>query len=186
MAAKTERPQIIAYVVDRESQPIDTAPASRDWMETSPERFALRCLPLTIANASGWMLLNQTDFAAEWNGGPAPADVKVTQLWDAATATKAAQTQFVISSTGAVVGGDGRGVAIDPSPYPPVSGHFGCGVLTFRVSYLFRTPPGVNLWVKGPPNQPQDGIAPLEGIIETDWSPSTFTMNWKFTRPGRV
>jgi len=186
MAAKTERPQIIAYVVDRIPDPIETAPASREWMESSPQRFALRCLPLSIANASGWLLLNQNDFAAEWNGGVAPTDVKVTQLWDPATATRAAQTQFVVSSTGAVVGGDARGESIDPFPYPAVSGHFGCGVLTFRVGYLFRTPPGVNLWVKGPPNEPKDGIAPLEGIIETDWSPSTFTMNWKFTRPSRV
>jgi hypothetical protein len=33
---------------------------------------------------------------------------------------------------------------------------------------------------------PRDGIAPLEGLIETDWAPFTFTMNWKFTRPGEV
>ena len=24
---------------------------------------------------------------------------------------------------------------------------------------------------------------PLEGIVETDWLPATFTMNWKLTRP---
>ena len=33
---------------------------------------------------------------------------------------------------------------------------------------------------------PKDGIGPLEGVIETDWLPFTFTMNWQFTRPGRV
>ncbi len=98
-----DRPQIIAYVVDREPHPIETASSTREWMENAPQRFALRCLPMTIANASGWTLLNQSDFAVEWNGGPAPTDVKVTPLWDAATATKAAQTQFVTSSTGAVV-----------------------------------------------------------------------------------
>ena len=27
---------------------------------------------------------------------------------------------------------------------------------------------------------------PLEGIIETDWLPMTFTMNWMFTSPGTV
>ncbi len=26
----------------------------------------------------------------------------------------------------------------------------------------------------------------LSGMVETDWSPHTFTMNWRFTRPGRV
>jgi hypothetical protein len=63
-----------------------------------------------------------------------------------------------------------------------VGSHFGHGVLTFSPGYLFRTTKAHNLWVKGPANRPKDGIAPLEGIIETDWAPFTFTMNWQFTR----
>lgn len=62
--------------------------------------------------------------------------------------------------------------------------HFGEGVITFAIPYVFRTPPGVNLWVKGPTNFVKDGIQALEGVVETDWSPATFTMNWKFTRPN--
>jgi hypothetical protein len=61
---------------------------------------------------------------------------------------------------------------------------FGQGVLTFHIEGIFRTPPGWNLWAGGSPNRAKDGIAPLTGIIETDWSPFTFTMNWRFTRPG--
>jgi hypothetical protein len=60
--------------------------------------------------------------------------------------------------------------------------HFGAGVLTFSLGHLFQTSPGINLYVKGPPNVPKDGIVALEGIVETDWSPATFTMNWLFTR----
>ncbi len=60
---------------------------------------------------------------------------------------------------------------------------FGQATLTFHVQGLFRTPPGFNLWVSGSPNHAKDGIAPLTGIIETDWAPFTFTMNWRFTRP---
>jgi hypothetical protein len=60
--------------------------------------------------------------------------------------------------------------------------HFGSGVLTFTIPYLFRTPPGMNLWVKGPSNWIKDGIQPLEGVVEADWLASTFTMNWKVTR----
>src|SRR5262249_4040125 len=45
-------------------------------------------------------------------------------------------------------------------------------------------PRGLNLWVKGPSNYFKDGASPLEGVVETDWLPSTFTMNWKLTRPG--
>ena len=64
-----------------------------------------------------------------------------------------------------------------------ISSHFGSGVLTFSVPFLFRTPTGMNLWVRGPANWPKDGIHPLEGVVETDWAVSTFTMNWKVTRP---
>ncbi len=73
--------------------------------------------------------------------------------------------------------------------YPPdeqrrfATSHFGSGILTFAVNYIFRTPPGINVHVRGPANHPKDGISALEGIIETDWSEATFTMNWKMTRP---
>ncbi|WP_271899178.1 DUF6065 family protein [Candidatus Phyllobacterium onerii] len=66
---------------------------------------------------------------------------------------------------------------------PPAVSHFGEGILTFHVPCLFRTEPGSDLFVTGPINRPKDAIAPLSGIIETDWSPYTFTMNWRFTRP---
>jgi LPS sulfotransferase NodH len=69
------------------------------------------------------------------------------------------------------------------APSPPASSHFGGGILTFQIGFLFRTPPGYNLLVRGPVNMPKDGIAPLEGIVEADWAEATFTMNWQFTRP---
>ena len=62
--------------------------------------------------------------------------------------------------------------------------HFGSGILTFHTRYLFRTEPGFNLFVTGPTNNKKHGIVPLTGVIETDWSPYTFTMNWAFTQPG--
>lgn len=60
--------------------------------------------------------------------------------------------------------------------------HFGSGILTFHVGYLFQTEPGVSLMAQGPINRPKDAIQALAGVIETDWSPYTFTMNWLFTR----
>ncbi len=51
-------------------------------------------------------------------------------------------------------------------------------------SCLFRTEPGFDLMVQGPVNAPKDAIAALTGIIETDWAPYSFTMNWLFTRPN--
>lgn len=74
-------------------------------------------------------------------------------------------------------------VRFDNNHDASILSHFGSGVLTFSIPYLFRTPPGINLWVKGPANWPKDGIQPLEGVVETDWAASTFTMNWKVTRP---
>jgi hypothetical protein len=61
---------------------------------------------------------------------------------------------------------------------------FGLGTFTFHVQGLFRTSPGWNLWVSGPPNSGKDGAFALAGVIETDWSPYSFTMNWKLTRPN--
>lgn len=61
---------------------------------------------------------------------------------------------------------------------------FGQGTFTFHVQGLFRTPPGWNLYVSGSPNSIKDGAVPLAGVIETDWAPYSFTMNWKLTRPN--
>src|SRR4051812_38179538 len=64
-----------------------------------------------------------------------------------------------------------------------VASHFGSGIVTFKLPFLFRTEPGYNLIARGPANLPRDGIAPLEGLVETDWSFAPFTMNWQITRP---
>jgi hypothetical protein len=51
---------------------------------------------------------------------------------------------------------------------------------------MFRTPLKWSMMVQGPPNFIKDGIQPLAGLVETDWLPFPFTMNWMFTRPGKV
>lgn len=71
---------------------------------------------------------------------------------------------------------------LDDQPMMAVS-HFGSGVLTFHVGYLVRTEPGYDLWIGAPVNRPKDGISALTGVMETDWAPYSFTMNWLFTRP---
>lgn len=70
-------------------------------------------------------------------------------------------------------------------PWKPQA-HFSNGILTFHTHHLFRTETGYNMYVTGPTNAPKHGIAPLTGVVETDWAPYTFTMNWKFTAPGMV
>jgi hypothetical protein len=131
------------------------APSYRPWMTMTREHFANRCLPLLIANQAGWMILNSRALRATWSGGNEPSSLKIEFL-------------------------DGS-ASYPAAPYPAIS-HFGHGILTWNIPYLFRTPPGYNLLVRGPANWPKDGIHPLEGVVEADWAVATFTMNWKFTR----
>jgi hypothetical protein len=64
--------------------------------------------------------------------------------------------------------------------------HFGEGTFTWHTGYLFRTEYPYALYVTGPPNFPKPNVIPLSGIVETYWTPFTFTMNWRFTQPGSV
>lgn len=77
-------------------------------------------------------------------------------------------------------------ITIECENQAPAITHFGSGVLTFHVPCVFRTEPGWNLMVMGPPNRPKRGLHALTGVIETDWSPYSFTMNWIFTEPNHT
>jgi hypothetical protein len=143
--------KLIGYQVKGHKVDIRPAPLERDWMDGSPARFAYRCLPLNIANAHGWEILNPSGFAAIWNGG---------EDLDAIT------------------------IVPDPGTKALGKSHFGAGLLTFNVHCLFRTERDFDLIAQGPINRPKDAISPLTGVIETDWSPFSFTMNWRITRPG--
>ena len=46
-------------------------------MDETQNRYAYRCLPLTIANAMGWEILLPANVSAEWNGGSNLSDIKV-------------------------------------------------------------------------------------------------------------
>ena len=128
----------------------------RAWMDRFAERHPYRCLPLTMANTTGWEILCPMAFTAEWNGGVMQDDIKL----------------------------------IPDRPHPDfhnfVKSHFSHGVMTFHPGYLFRTPPGWSMIAQGPPNHVKDGVQPLAGLVETEWLPFPFTMNWMFTRPGQV
>lgn len=145
--------RLIAYATSERRLAIEPAPVQRDWMDRTDERFAYRCLPLTIANAHGWQLLNPTAFRASWNGDDSTDGLKIRKR--------------------------GRGK-------PIVRSHFGHGILTFGTGYVFRTEPGWSLFVMPPPNLVKDGIQGFCGVVETDWLPYPFTMNWRFTAPGRT
>jgi len=50
-------PELLAYRLTPKTADEDLwpAPSTRVWMERSPNKFANRCLPLLIANQSGWL-----------------------------------------------------------------------------------------------------------------------------------
>jgi hypothetical protein len=140
------------------SRPPQIVPGRPDraWMDGFVARHPYRCLPLTMANTTGWELLCPMAFTAEWNGGKGVADLIL------------------------------RPDRPHPDFHEFVSSHFSHGVITFHTGYLFRTAPGWDMLAGGPPNFPKDGVYPLSGLVETDWLPFPFTMNWIMTRPGKV
>ncbi|MBL8746647.1 MAG: hypothetical protein JNK58_09870 [Phycisphaerae bacterium] len=148
--------ELTAYVVsDASGWSIEPAPLERQWMNETPARFAYRCLPLVMANQAGWIVRCPVGFRVRWNGSDAPHG-----SMDFAFDESAERWSGWISS------------------------HFGSGVLTFSLPWLFRTPRPMLLRVSGAPNWWKIGAAALEGLVETFWSPYTFTMNWKLTQPG--
>lgn len=153
----TDTPEnaLTAYpVAEKDALPeIRPAQRVRQWQLDTADSYAVRCLPLNIANNNGWELLLPGGFDVVYGGGRGLDDISVYPH------------------------GDGTCIA---------QSHFGEGVLTFQVGYLFRTSDNVHLQIGGPINYFRDGIQALGGIIESDWSPYTTTMNYRFTRPCRV
>ena len=147
-------PELTCYRLYPTSPELKPARPDRDWMDMTHERHAYRCIPLSIANASGWTIALPFAFEAAWFGGDDLGSIHLRSS-------------------------DQR------MPYY-VSSHFGHGVITFHTGWLFRTSPGWAVWTRGPPNWVKDGVVALDGLVETDWLPFPFTMNWRLTRPGVV
>lgn len=152
---------LVAHIVSRPHMQIVPATAKRKWMDDTGDSFANRCLPLLIANQWGWFILNDRRIEIQWNAGSRPQDIHIRYAKKSDDERLAPDDLLAVS-------------------------HFGHGILTWRLPYLFQTPPGWNLYVRGPANWCKDAICPLDGVVETDWSPATFTMNWKFTRPNTL
>ena len=125
-------------------------------MDETPEGYANRCVPLSVANAQGWEILSPVTIAARWTGGTGLKDVNISFP---------------------------EGTGTLPANF--VESHFGSGIITFNPLLIFRTPPGYDLWIGGTPNDAKDAIAPLTAVVETDWMPFTFSMNWRFTRKNQ-
>src|SRR6201994_2691906 len=150
MSDESTRP-LIGFITGENAPQFSPGQMNRDWMSGMHRSWANRCLPLLIANQSGWELRNPNAFTATWMGGNDITKVVVAP-------DRAAAGQFLPAS------------------------NFGYGILTWHLPILFRTPPGYDLLVRGPANHPKDAVSALEGVVETDWASSSFSMNWKLTR----
>lgn len=138
--------------------PVKLVPSApdREWMDAFTDRHAYRCLPLTIANTHGWDVLCPFKVTAHWNGGLAVEDITIN--------TEAEEDKKLLDHV--------------------LRSNFSRGIITFHTGFLFRTSPGWNLLATGTFNRPKPKAFPLTGIIETDWLPYPFTMNWQLMSPG--
>lgn len=151
--------KLTCYAINDTPPKLVAAGPHRAWMDAFPDKHAYRCLPLSIANANGWNVLMPIPVEVEWNGGPAVSDLTVKGLKP--LSGNRPLDHFVRSN-------------------------FSRGIVTFHTDYIFRTEPGWDLICTGPVNRPKDNAYPLTGLIETDWLPYPFTMNWQIMRPGKV
>ena len=146
--------KLIAYQsYEYNCQKLVPAARTREWMDKTPDSFAYHCLPLVMANSLGWFVINDIPCEMEWDGGEPAEGLKI---WPTEELTDIQKH------------------------YLPTS-HFGSGVITFHAEFMFWTEEKVSLITKGPANMPKHGIVSLEGVVETDWLPYPFTMNWKMT-----
>ncbi len=129
----------------------------RDWMDNFPHRVPYRCLPLNMANQAGWVIRTPVNFHVTWNGKHDLVGLKVDFTDKMPKEREAAFARHIRSN-------------------------FGGGIVTFAFPWLFRTPPGIGLWVHGPANEFPYNARALEGLVESDWAHAPFTMNWKIEK----
>lgn len=151
--------KLICYALHEFAPRIVPAQPQRPWMDEFPSRHAYRCLPMTIANSHGWDVLCPAPIEIIWNGGPRKEDLAIRALKPLPGGRPANEL---------------------------CRSHFTQGIATFELGHLFRTDPEWDLLATGPFNSPKENVTPLTGIMESDWLPYPFTMNWQVLRPGRV
>lgn len=135
---------------------IEQAPVNRAWMDSTPGGYAYRCLPMTYASRHGWAVRAPYDIEVIWDGG------------NNEDSTKIICGRY--TEHGAVFADNGTGN----------------GILTFHINAVPRTPPEFNLWLMGGPNLVIPGASPLSGVVESDWTFASPTMNWKLTEPNKL
>ena len=166
--SETPENTLIAYDIERPEDcqrwTIRPASAKREWMNAN-NGHAYRCLPLTVANHMGWVIEWPVTVRATWNGETSASHEIAKEA-----------VNFEFDCDGDQAEYFGRHIVSD----------FGNGIVSIAFPWLFRTPSIDGLVVRGAPNFWVDGATPLDGFVETNWLPFTFTMNWKLHRPNQT
>lgn len=142
---------------------VELPPKTRIWMDET-NYHAYKCLPLNVANRFGWEILNPIKFDAIWNG-------------DRECGGETIKFNFYPEN-------EEENNLINENI---ISSHFGNGIITFSaLNFILKTNKNTNIFVKGPTNYFKYNAQALEAIIETDWLPYPFTINWKIIKPNEM
>jgi len=132
--------------------PVTPAASRRDWMDETQQRFAYKCVPLVMANTSGYHIACPFNLRVRWNGSNAANGVEIECL-------------------------DEDFKEMLPDLF---ASHFGSGILTFRMPWIIRSDTvGIGAEITGSPNQWIPGLFPLQGMVQTWGHASSATMNWR-------
>lgn len=116
---------------------------------------AYKCLPLCIANQCGWVIDCPVGFSVMWDGNPSANEGITFQFDD------------------------------DPARWSKmIIQRFGVGTFTIPIPYVWRTPPGWEIFTRNPPNSYKNNCISLDAVIETEWLPYPFFQTWKIQRPN--
>ena len=116
-----------------------------------------RCLPLTIANQIGFVIVSEFDVTINWNGGDDAKDL--TFHFD-------------------------RPIEEINQMYPKFASLAGRGIFSIFPPFNLRTPPGVNMMTMNPPNVIIPNVTVLTGMVETDNLRRNFSFNMKIDTPN--
>ncbi|HEY9676990.1 MAG TPA: DUF6065 family protein [Drouetiella sp.] len=115
--------------------------------------YFYNCLPIVFGNQHGFVIRSTNELVVRWDGTVDPSSVAVHKI------DETRRDDLLVQS------------------------HFGHGIVTVQARVYFKTPRGVNMMVKAPPNYPVDGLSWMDAVVETDNLRRDFTFNIKITRP---
>ena len=141
--------------------PLEQASPKREWMDkynNINNGYAYRCLPLTMANQSGWLMRCPVNFSATY-------------------------VQDDVYQPSVEISFEDDNEARVYKKY--IHSLFGNGVVTIALPYLIKTPSPWCVWARGYPNYYKENISFLEGIVETYWLNFSFTYNIRITEMNK-